>query len=76
VKTRLIRIHPTTVREVQPDDEDRKFVVVSRDGRYYQAIYFAPDFPGEQPDLAFIQAVGGGEIVQCVARALLAGARR
>jgi hypothetical protein len=72
-ETHLIRVRPVTVREVPSDSDARKYIVTSRDGRFYQTVYVEGD--GE-PDLSIVRGIGTAWIVQLIAARLHAAATR
>lgn len=72
-QTRLIRVRPVTIREVRGDSEARKYIVTTRDGRFYQTVYVEGE---DEPDLAIIRAIGTAWLVQTIATRIQAEAAR
>lgn len=72
-QTPLIRVRPVTVREVPSESDARKYLVTSRDGRFYQTVYVEGD--GE-PDLSVVRTIGTAFLVQTIAALVHAEAAR
>ena len=73
-QARLIRVQPVALREVPSEaSEARKFIVTSRDGRFYQTVYVEGD--GE-PDLGVVRVLGAAWLFQTIATQLHAEAAR